>query len=418
MANILLLTLVFPPDSVSTAHIMGELAKDLGHHGHTVTVVTTAPHYNRDEEAESRQPFRNHWGSLLRKSSYSGIDVYHVLMPRKSKSILLRLASWVGFHLVSTIAGMTVIPKPDVILVPSPPLTIGLSAWVVGKFHRAPYIYNVQELYPDIAVSLGALRSRLLIDLLFRLERLVYSKAACLTVIASRMRERVLQKGVPDEKVKVIPNFVDTDDLTPLSKDNAFSREHKIDKKFVVSYAGNIGPAQGLENFVDAAALLQNNTDVHFMMIGNGILWEPLKQRVLQAGLANFTILPYQPYSLIPSIYCASDICLVPQATETGCDAIPSKVYRIMACARPVIAVTDLNSDLAELISSVGCGMSVQAGSPEILADTVLKAYLNQSQWRQMGEIGRTHVAENYSRSKITGRYNKLIKELVAKQIV
>jgi putative colanic acid biosynthesis glycosyltransferase WcaI len=412
MAKILILTLVFPPDSVSTAQIMGELAKDLQESGHEVTVLTTSPHYNRDVEAELRQPLHRFWGQILQKSNYSGIEVYHVYMPRKGKSVFLRLLSWVGFHLFSTIAGLTVVSRSQIIIAPSPPLTIGLGAWILGKFYHAPYIYNVQEIYPDIAVSLGALRNRGLIGFLLHLERFVYKHAGSITVIAPRMRDRLLGKGVPADKVKVIPNFVDTDDLSPLPKDNDFSRRYKIYNKFVVSYAGNVGPAQGLDTFIDVAALLKNEPDIHFMMIGNGLLWDTLTQRVDELGLMNFTCLSYQPYSLMPMIYAASDICLVPQAPETGCDAIPSKVYRIMACERPVLAFTDSNSDLAGLISSVGCGMVVQGGSSQVMADVIINAYKNPAVCRRMGKLGRRHVEEHYARNVVTNSYNGLIEKL------
>jgi len=412
MANILILTLVFPPDSVSTAQIMGYLGTDLKSRGHKVTVLTTSPHYNRDPEAELRQPLHRYWGRILMKSKYNDIEVYHTLMPRKGENILFRLLSWVGFHLISTIAGIGVIPKPDIIIVPSPPLTIGLSAWFIGSLYRIPYIYNVQEIYPDIAISLGALRNKWLIGFLLHLERFIYKQARSITVIASRMRHNLLEKGVSADKVSIIPNFVDTDDLRPLDKDNEFSHQHRIQNKFVVSYAGNIGPAQGLESFIDAAALLQNEDEIHFMLIGNGILWETLKKRIDRSGLTNIVILPYQPYSLMQLIYAASDICLVAQAPETGCDAVPSKVYRIMACGRPVLAFTDLNSDLAHLVTSVGCGKAVQAGSSEELADVILNAYQNQIHWRCMGETGRTHVMKNYARTVVTNSYHELVQTL------
>jgi colanic acid biosynthesis glycosyl transferase WcaI len=410
LANVLILSLVFPPDSVSTAQIMGELGTDLESQGHKVTVITTFPHYNRDLEAESRQPLRNYWGPVLRKSDYLGIPVYHAFMPKKGKNVFLRLLAWGGFHQVSIVAGMAAVPRPDVILAPSPPLTIGVCAWILGKYHRAPFIYNVQEVYPDIAVRLGALRNKWLIGRLHQLESFVYRKAKRITVIAPRMRQRLLEKGVPSGKVEVVPNFVDIGDLSPLPKDNGFSRQHGIHEKFVISYAGNMGPAQGLESFIEAAILLRGEPGFHFMMMGDGILRESLMERVAQSGLGNFLFLAHQPYSMMPSIYAASDVCLVPQAMETGCDAVPSKVYRIMACARPVLATTDPESDLAHLIKDAGCGAIVPSGSPSDLAGVILEAYRDQAQWREMGQAGRTYVVEHYSRHAVTGLYHDLIR--------
>ena len=173
---------MFPPDGVSTAQIVGDLALDLQSRGHDVTVVTTTPHYNRDDIARARQPLTRFWGRLLQRSEYSGIITYHILVPQKGRSVVLRLFGWAVFHVMSTIVSARLVRRPDVILAPSPPLTIGENAWVIGLLRRCPYIYNVQEIYPDIAVKLGALQNRRAISLLLRLERFVYDHARFITV--------------------------------------------------------------------------------------------------------------------------------------------------------------------------------------------------------------------------------------------
>ena len=412
--NVLILTLVFPPDNVSTAQIMGNLAEDLRSLGHSVTVLTTSPHYNRDPEAEKKQRLRSFWGFFLKKSEYHGIPVFHTMMPQKGKNIFFRLIAWAGFHGLSTFAGITIAPKPDVLLAPSPPLTIGLSAWMIGRFCRAPYIYNVQEIYPDIAIRLGALHNRRIIDLLFRLERFVYRQAAKVTVIAPRMQRNLLDKGVPRNKLEVIPNFVDIDDFPLFPKDNEFSRVHGIHDQFTISYAGNMGVPQGLHVFLLAADLLRHESGIRFLMVGDGMRSESLRRQIGDLGLANFIFLPQHPFSWVPKIYASSEANLVPQAAETGFDAVPSKVYRIMACARPVIAVTDPSSDLARLIGESGCGSIVPPDSPPKLAEAILWAYRNQEKWRSMGEAGRAHVVKYYARKTITGRYDGLLRKIYA----
>lgn len=414
MARIAILSLVFPPDGVSTAQIMGDLALDLRALGHEVEVMTTTPHYNQDLDAEARQPLRKHWGRLLQKSDFDGIPVYHVLMPRKGASIARRLLPWAGFHLLSTIAGALLLSKPDVIIVPSPPLTIGVSAWLLGAVLRALFIYNVQEIYPDVAISLGAIRNKLLIRLLYRLESFVYNRATAITVIAPRMAEQLLSKGVPASKVHVIPNFVDTEAFQPGDKDNDFSRQYGVHDKFLVTYAGNMGPGQNLETFIEAAALLQNEPRIHFMMMGGGMLQAKLEQKVADRALSNFTFLPHQPYSLVPQIYAASDLNLVPQAPGITDVAVPSKVYRIMACGRPVLASTFADSDLAKLVEEARCGMVASAGSPQDLASTILEARQQPERLRTMGQAGRQHVVAHYSRQTVARRYHELVQSIVA----
>ncbi len=413
MARILFLTLVFPPDGVSTAQVMGDLARDLRGRGHAVDVLTTAPHYNRDAEAEARQPLRPYWGPVLKKSDFYGIPVYHTMMPKKGLRVVPRLFAWMGFHVLSAIAGLTILPKPDLIVAPSPPLTIGLVARLIGGFRRAPYLYNVQEIYPDIAIRLGALRSRPLIRFFRGLERFVYRRAAKITVIAPRMLQNLLAKGVPRDKLVLIPNFADVDDLRPLPKDNPFSRRYGLHDVFTISYAGNLGAPQGLDTFLESAALLKDESGLRFLMLGDGMQRESLRQRLEELRLSYFLFLPHQPYSLVPQIYAASDANLVPQAAETGCDAVPSKVYRIMACGRPVVAVTDPASDLAQLVREAACGAVVTPGSAPALAHAILWAYRHQEEWRAMGEAGRLFVARRYSRSAVADRYDHLVRTLV-----
>jgi colanic acid biosynthesis glycosyl transferase WcaI len=414
VANILILSLVFPPDNVSTAHIMGDLASDLRDRGHSVTVLTTTPHYNRDEEEELRQPRRPVWGPLLATSSYQGIRVFHTMMPRKGSNVALRLIAWLSFHALSTFAGITVLPKPDVIIAPSPPLTVGLSAWIIGAVRGSRFVYNVQEIYPDIAIRLGALRNRTAISLLYRLERFVYQKAARISVISPSMRANLIMKDVPDGKVRIIPNFVDLADFRPMEKHNTFSRAYGVQDKFVVSYAGNMGVPQGLETFLDAAFLLKERGELAFMMIGEGMKTEVLRKRAAALGLRNLIFLPHQPYSLVPQIYATSDANIVPQTSEAGFDAIPSKVYRIMASGRPVIAVTESTSDLAKLVLEAECGIVVRPGSSRDLADAILQASEDKEEWEKLGVAGRDHVQRHYSRKAITDRYDHLIGELTS----
>ena len=410
VSKVLILSLVFPPDSVSTAEIMGDLALDLRARGHDVTVLTTVPHYNRDPEAERRQPMARVWGPLLWKSDYGGVPVFHTAIPAKTPNVIRRIAGWAGFHLVSTVAGLLLVARPDVILVPSPPLSIGASAWIVGALRRARYIYNVQEIYPDIAVNLGALKNRPAIAALEALERFVYRKSAAVTVIAPRMLHRLVVKGVPRAKVHVIPNFVDLERLAPVARHNEFSRAHGLDDVFAVSYAGNMGPAQGLTVVLDAARLLGSDAGVRFLLIGDGTLRGRLTADAALLPQRNVTVLPYQPNSLMPLIYGASDICLVPQAAATGSDAIPSKVYRIMACGRPLIAVTEEGSDLAALVRASGCGAIVPPTDAARLAEVVRHAARNREDWRAMGSRGRAHVSAHYTRAVVSAQYDQLIR--------
>ena len=405
MTHLLLLSLTYPPDNVSTAHLMGELSSDLVAAGHRVTVLTTMPHYNRDRSAEKSQPIRSFWGPLLRKSEHNGAVVYHTPGMSRSGGILGRIFGWLIFHVVSLIAGLLIPRRVDVIMAPSPPLTIGLVSWLLGLRHRARFIYNVQELYPDIAVSLGVLKNRMLIALLYRLERFVYATAGRVTVISEPMREVILGKGVPTEKVVHIPNWVDTSDIDVLPKDNDFSREHGVRDAFVVAYAGNMGLAQSFDEFLDAAAILRDNTGIRFMLIGEGVERPRILRRVEREGLKNVIVLPYQDYHLVPLIYASSDLSYVPLHGAAVTHALPSKVYRIMASGRAILAVAEGGSAIGELVNEARSGILVEPGSGERLAEAIESAASDPSVVASRGQSGRDFVIKSYSRPQIVERY-------------
>ena len=195
MSDVLLISLVFPSDNVSTAQIMGDLSADLRRYGKNVTVISTVPHYNPTKTKKESNLLKSRWGKILYQSKFRGIDVYHIYMPQKSGNKFWRLFWWIFFHLMTVIIGVTIAPRPSIIVAPSPPLTIGLSAWALGFYYKVPYIYNVQEIYPDIAIQLGIISNQYLIKFLYRLERFIYSKSSAVTVIASKMKQQLIKKG-------------------------------------------------------------------------------------------------------------------------------------------------------------------------------------------------------------------------------
>jgi colanic acid biosynthesis glycosyl transferase WcaI len=333
-------------------------------------------------------------------------------MPRKGTNKLWRIFAWFGFHVVSTGYGMAWRFRPDVVLAPSPPLTIGVSAWILGCRYRVPFIYNVQEIYPDVAVHLGALRNRFLIRSMLILEQLVYRRAAALTTISEGMRQRLLSKGVPAEKIHLIPNFVDVTELAPFPKDNEFSRTHGLHEKFIVSYAGNMGKPQGLEVLLQAAHCLGDEAGIHFLLIGDGSERASLQRLAATLQLRNLTLLPSQPYSLMAQVYAASDLSFVSQAIGTHSDGIPSKVYRIMSCGRAVLAMSDPDSDLAYIVKESGAGTVTAPGNAVALAQVIREAARSANEWRDRGAKGRAFVVAFNSRTCVSERYINLIESL------
>lgn len=417
MARVLVLSLVFAPDGVSTAQLLSELAIDLQRAGHRLSVVTTQPHYNRDTVAEAAQPLTRRWGGLLFRSDFQGIPVIHTAMGRKRGGMAARLGGWLRFHALALVASLLLVERPDVVLVPSPLLTAGVLGWFVARVRGAEFVYNVQELYPDVAVKIGQLRHPLAIRALLALERFVYRHATVITVIGEGMRRAVVAKGAPAERVQLIPNFVDVELLRPGPTDNAFRREHGLGRAFVVSYAGNMGLAQGLDVLLDAAKLVGDQPDILFLFVGDGVLRERLMARARTMGLDNTRFVPHQPFSRVPEIYASSNLCVVTMIGTMAAEAVPSKFLRIMACGRPVLALADVESDLAREVTAAGAGVVVSPSSAEAVAQAVLAFRDAPERCETAGRAGVAYVSLHYARPVVTGRYVSLLRDLTAPRV-
>lgn len=404
-----MLTLYFAPDLGANAVIMTRLAEELARLGHQVTVVTAFPHY------DTNRIWNDYQGKLVQRDGHGDIQVHRVYLyvPRQKDRLLGRVLNYVSFNLLSTVIGL-LSGRQDVILSPSPPLTIGLSAYAIGRLSRTPYVYNVQDIYPDVAIRLGVLKNPRIIALFKALERFVYDKAAAVSVISEGFRRNLLAKGVPPEKVRVIPNFVDPDFVRPLPRHNRFSGEQGLDDRFVVLFAGNVGLSQGLESVLETARLLSDEPEILFLVVGNGVAKPGLMKQAEEMGLENVRFLPFQPHEAVPELYAASDLCLVPLRQGITRDSVPSKVYTIMAAGKPMVAAVDEGSDTWHFVQEMGCGLPIPPEEPESLAQAILALYQDRAWGRALGAKGRERVEQDFTPQAAARKYAELLGQVVA----
>lgn len=406
---VVIYTLVFPPDGVSTAQLYGELAEDLAAYGHDVVVVTTTPHYGVDPVASARQKLRSLFGGLVCRSEFRAIPVWHVRHPGGRRTIGKRIVGWSLFHVFGFLIAWRVSRRGSVVLVPSPLLTAGVIGALVARVRGGRMIYNVQELYPDLAIRTGRIRNTILQRILYRLERAVYDAASAVTAITPGMRRKIVAKGFRPEKVHFIPNFVDLSFLKSWPKVNEFSERHGLAKQFVVSYAGNIGFSQDLDLLVDAAETMKADPQSVVAFIGDGPSLPELKRNAAQRELPNVRFIEQQPYETVPQIYGASDLCVIPLRGEVEEDALPSKVLRIMACGRPILAICDEGSDLAAIVREAGAGFVVHERTGSAIAHAIRTAAGDRTTLAAMGESGRAYVSSRFAREAVTRDYSSLI---------
>ena len=410
--GVLLISTYFRPDVASTGMLVAYLAEDLAKLGHKVTVVTSFPHYDTNYIAK---------GYRQRLFKYEKIDPINVCrvytyVPQNRGRLIERMLNYASFNIFSTLVGTWIGKLYDVILTVSPPLTNGLSASLISHVHHIPFIYNVQDIYPDIAIRMGVLTNQRIIELFRRIEQYIYRQAAALTVISEGFRRNLLAKGVPPDKIKVIPNFVDTEYIHPLPRYNKFSRKYGLDDKFVVLFAGNIGLSQGLETVIEAASKLKHHKDVLFLIVGDGASKPHLIAYTEKLSLQNVRFIPFQPHKIVPEMYASADVCLVPLRKGFTTESVPSKVFTIAAAGRPLIASVDRGSDTYHFVQQSKCGLWVEPENVEALVEAIMTFYTNRSLCELFGNNGRKYVETHYARQVITRRYAELLEEVAARR--
>ncbi len=413
MSRILLHTLVFPPDGVSTATILAELTEDLQSKGNTIVVLTTRPHYNRDRDAEMKQPLQRRLRGLYFVSDYCGMRVIHTWMPRKGQGTGGRMQDYMIFHILSLIVGTLLVGRCDIVIAPSPPLSIGIIAWLFAVLKGGRFVYNIQELYPALALQMGLTTTEsIFYKVMTWMEHFVYGRAASITTISEGFRQHVINLGIDENKIWVIPNFVDTDFIKPLPKINPVSVEHNLTEKFVVQYAGNIGMTQSFDIILEVAGRLRDEPQIHFLITGDGARRIYVEEQIRQRGLENITLLPYQPRSQVPNIYASADLSLVPLMRGTSQTTIPSKIFTIMASGRPVLVAVDEDSELATIVKTARCGLVIQPDDADTMEAAIRQVFSTPSEFKAYGENGRRFVEAHYSRDKVSQQYQNLIEHL------
>jgi colanic acid biosynthesis glycosyl transferase WcaI len=412
--RILLLIIQFPPDVNSTGLLMAQVAEGLRDCGHEVSVITTFPHY------EKFQVWPEYRGKLAQHGQYKGIDVLrlYVYASGSKQRMMHRLLSYLSFNTLATIAGLMSRRSFDLILCTNGSFFTGIAASIIGMARGIPFVYNVQDLYPEVPVRAGQLRNPRAIAMLEKIERRMYRQAAHVTVIAPSFRDNLLGKGVPAEKVSVIPNFVDTDFIQPLPKVNDFSRQYGLADKFVVTHAGNLGFVYDLGTMLDAAALLIAERDILFLIVGDGVAKPDLERKARALNLPNVRFMPFQPWESLPWLRAASDVQVSLYKPGSASYSLPSKIYEIMASGRPLLASADAESEVWELVGATQCGVCVEPGDAERLAQAVLTLYRDPTKSDAMAHHGRQQAEQSYSRQVVIERYHDLFQQIVAKSEV
>lgn len=441
--RVLIHTLIFSPDGVSTAYLYNDIALRLQERGYEVVVLTTTPHFNIVPEQVVLQPM--HWKvwGFCKVSKFHGMTVLHVPQ-KKFKSTLLRLLGFVYWHIVSFFIGLTV-RHVDLILSPSPPLTVGFMNLGLAKLKGCKVIYNVQEIYPDILKLKGGFVQKFL----SWMEHQVYDGSDAVTTIDQVFYETIAQRFKDKSKLHIIPNFVDTelyhkvsvelkdesletvqevqssskelkDERTKDSENSKLATDHKLytlnSKLFPdtdsikLLYAGNIGYAQSWEPLIELADRTRE-LKVEYIVIGEGAKRDFVATEIEKRGLEKVHLLPYQPRKLMPAILSYSDASFIFMSPDMEGDGFPSKVYTIMACEKPLLVMSGENTSIINFLKDKGCAKLITNNSIEEIAEWLRS--VTKEELQAMGRKGLAEIQAKFTKEKVTDMYVDLVDSLV-----
>lgn len=416
MSRILIHTIAFSPDGVSTAYLYNDIALQFQKEGYDVVVLTTTPQYNFIAGCNKSQKLRPELLGLYSVSNYRGIKVYHVSQ-KKFKSTFLRIIGFLYWHLMSLILGLS-IKNVDVILSPSPPLTLGVINIVLAKLKRCKVIYNVQEIYPDLLIEGGGLKSRPVIKLLSLMEKFVYRHSDKVTTIDQVFFNTIVDRFFDKDKLQIVPNFVDTEIYKPITMDQVQLDQAYFSKSssFKIMYAGNIGYAQDWDTLIRVADKVKDE-NIEFFVIGDGVMKDELEKQLMRLQLTKVHVVPYQPRELMPSLIAYSDIQFIFMTPQTEGHGFPSKVYTIMACGKPLLVCSGVSTPIINFLQNKCCAFLITEKDRDKKADQVVA--ILQSVDRQalvkMGVNGMSEIQQNYSKEVVTNMYVELVDSMLTK---
>ncbi len=415
--KILIHSIVFSPDGVSTAYLYNDIALRFREDGYEVVVLTTTPHYNLLSAELVKQPLKRKGFGLFYESDFKGIRVFHVPQ-KKFRSAILRIIGFVYWHILSFFLGLLQ-KNVNLILSPSPPLTIGIINLFIGKLKGAKVIYNVQEIYPDFLINQGKLTIKPVINFLKWMERKVYNNSDAVVTIDDIFYYSIVDRFSEKGKLIIIPNFVDTDLYRPLTHS-----DHKLDPHYFqekktclkIMYAGNIGHAQDWEPLLEIAKNLSSQ-DVEFYVIGEGVMKSYLKEQINLLNLKNIHLVSYHNRDLMPSLIAYADLHFIFMSTDMEGQGFPSKVYTIMACAKPLLVISGENTPISNFLKPVQCAYMINEKKIEDQCskiEEIIKRLLNdKSELLNLGQNGFIHIENTYSKNIVTKQYVDLANKIL-----
>ena len=391
--NILFLTENFPPETNAAATRVYERACYWVKWGHRVTVVTQAPNF---PDGRLFEGYQNRWRQTEEMSGIRVVRVKTFVAP--NRGVVRRTLDFLSFMAAGFWAGLWE-SRPDVISATSPQFFAAVGGWALAAIRRRPFVFELGDLWPASIAAVGAVRSNLVLRLIEKLELHIYRRSEAVVALTGAFKDNLVGRGVPGEKIAVIPNGVDTWRYGPRDRDPELAGEWGLDGRFVVGYVGTHGMAHALANVLDAAERLKDHDDIRFLLAGAGAERDGLIADARRRGLENVAFMPRQPKDAMPRVWSLCDVALVHLKDDPlFAGVIPSKIFEAMASGLPVLLAAP-EGEASRIIEREGAGVRVAAEDPAALADAVLLLKTDGAARKAYAENG-LKAAPDYSREQ------------------
>ena len=401
--HIIFLSHYFPPEGNAPANRTFENCRRWVSKGCKVTVVTGVPNV---PDGIIYQGYRN---KLFQWEVMEGMDVLRVwtyIAP--NKGVIRRILNYISFMFFS-LMGVFLIKRGDLVIATSPQFFCAIGGYLFGKLKKIPFVLEIRDLWPESIVATEALKSKRIIRFLERLEMFLYQRAQKIIVVTESFKKKIAEKGISSDKIFVIKNGVDLAFFYPMERNNEIREKFNLQNKFVVSYIGTLGMAHGLDGVLKVAEMLRNEKKIVFLFVGSGAEKERLVCEKAKKKLDNVIFAGRQPKALMPLFYAASDICLVSlKKDDLFQTVIPSKIFEIMAMARPILLQVD--GECRQIVECAKAGIFVDPEDEIKVKETVLAWHLQPGKFQELGRNGRKFVEQYFDRNQLADDYLEILK--------
>ncbi len=402
--NVLAYNAYYSPENASSMYLTENIYEELAKSGCNITLYVPSP--CRGVTNEVRETYKKRKNE---KQHNGKLSIHRISMYREGTKTISRAIRYLLLNAAFIWKGLKT--DADVIFVQSTPPTQGAMAAIIKKIKKVPIVYNVQDVFPDSLITTNITQKGSIIWKIGRvIENFSYKNADKIIVISDSFKKNLLDKGVPDSKIMVVPNWIDCNEVVPIRREeNSLFKELGVSSEsFIVVYAGNFGAAQGAMVVLEAAKYLKDSKDIHFAIFGGGSEFDKAKQFVIDNKLDNVTIDDLKPPERVSEVYSLGDIALITCKPGVGMSGMPSKTWSIMACNTPIIAAFDVDSELSAILKEANAGICVKPGDGKLLSEEILFAKKNMGCY---SKDARSFVIANASREKCVAKYRNSIFE-------